>query len=467
MDHTVRQVLRFDRFALDLARGCLRGGDQEIDLRPKTFDVLCHLAENAGRLVSKQELFEVVWPNVTVGDDSLVQCIRELRQKLGDEDRRLIKTVPGRGYLLVVAVSAQPPQSLSSGPAAAPAETPQKPATRLDALHRVLRTIPAHELRIWGAAVAGFMCIALGIIYLLGPLVPVVKPEHVSLAKNVPPEPHPRPTFKHCTDCPEMVALPAGKFLMGSPVDDPDRDDVEGPLRRVVVPKPIAIGKFEITVNQFSAFVDEIGTSAGNLCQAIVGTNDNPGNPFILGLPEASFRMPGFAVTGDHPVVCINWHDTQEYVAWLRRRTGKPYRLPTEAEWEYAARASTQTRYSFGNDSIALCAHGRVSYLDHGNRCDHYLGPISVGQLKPNRWGIFDMHGNASEWVEDCWTPDASKIPTDGSAFSPARSCLAHVVRGGSWANRPRWLRSAARREMAVEIRENDIGFRVALSLGE
>jgi DNA-binding winged helix-turn-helix (wHTH) protein len=113
MDHIVHRILRFDRFALDLARGCLRAGDQEIDLRPKTFEVLCYLAENAGRLVSKQELFEAVWPDVSVCDDSLVQCIRELRQKLGDEDRRLIKTVSRRGYLLDATVLAPTPQSWS------------------------------------------------------------------------------------------------------------------------------------------------------------------------------------------------------------------------------------------------------------------------------------------------------------------------------------------------------------------
>src|SRR5262245_7022633 len=115
MDHVVYGVLRFHRFVLDLARGCLRAGDQEIDLRPKTFEVLCYLAANAGRLVSKQELFEQVWPNVSVCDDSLVQCIRELRQKLGDHDHKLIKTVSRRGYLLDAAISADAIQYLANG----------------------------------------------------------------------------------------------------------------------------------------------------------------------------------------------------------------------------------------------------------------------------------------------------------------------------------------------------------------
>src|SRR5712671_5341958 len=135
MDYIVRRVLRFDRFALDLARGCLRADDHQINLRPKAFEVLRYLAENAGRLVPKQELFDAVWSNVTVSDDTLVQCIGELRQKLGDDDHRLIKTVARRGYLFDVIVSAQTLQSLSDGSAATRAEEPQKPATKLDGLH--------------------------------------------------------------------------------------------------------------------------------------------------------------------------------------------------------------------------------------------------------------------------------------------------------------------------------------------
>src|SRR5215475_4139533 len=151
MDQVVYRVLRFDRFALDLARGCLRAGDQEIRLRPKTFEVLCYLAQHAGRLVSKEELFEGLWPNVTVSDDSLVQCIRELRQKLGDDDRRLIKTVSRRGYLLDATILAQPLQPLPDGSPARPAEEPQKPATKPDVLHPAIRTIAAQKLRIWSA----------------------------------------------------------------------------------------------------------------------------------------------------------------------------------------------------------------------------------------------------------------------------------------------------------------------------
>jgi formylglycine-generating enzyme required for sulfatase activity len=395
MDYIVHRVLRFDRFTLDLARGCIRVGGQEISLRPKTFDVLCHLAENAGRLVSKQELFKAVWPNVCVCDDSLVQSIRELRQKLGDDDRRLIRTVSRRGYILDTAVSAQAPDSMSDGFVVGLAEEP-KAATRLNMLRTSLGAIRAHKSPVQLAAAAGLTCVALGIIYLIGLPLLDANPGHVSFAKNVAAESPSRPTFKDCVDCPEMVPLPAGEFMMGSGEDGLA-------ARRVLVAKPIALGKFEITVDQFSAFVTTMAaTAAGNLCRAIVGDNGKPPNSFIMGPPEASFRQPGFAVTAAHPAVCINWHDAHQYVAWLRRRTGKPYRLPSEAEWEYAARAGTQTRYSFGDDVTAICAHARFANVGTSfpwrDGCgSDTAGPIPVGQLKPNPWGLFDMHGNAWE----------------------------------------------------------------------
>ncbi len=303
MDHIVHRVWRFDRFALDLARGCLRAGDQAIDLRPKTFEVLCYLAENAGRLVPKQELFEAVWPDVSVCDDSLVQCIRELRHKLGDDERRLIKTVSRRGYLLDAAVSAQAPQSWGgSAPEQVPA--PRKLATEPDVLHRVLWTLAAHKFRILGAA-GGLVCIAL--IFLLGwfPVL-VANPGHISATESASAVPQPHPTFKDCANCPEMVAVPAGEFMMGSPKDERGRERVEGLPRRVVIPKPIAIGKFEVTVDQFSAFVAETGMTEKNLCHVMVEID---GARSVWGPPEASFREPGFEISGSQPVVCVSLHE--------------------------------------------------------------------------------------------------------------------------------------------------------------
>jgi formylglycine-generating enzyme required for sulfatase activity len=462
MDQIVHDVLRFDRFVLDLARGCLRTGDQEIDLRPKTFEVVCYLARNAGRLVLKRELFDAIWPNVAVGDDSLVQCIRELRLKLGDNDRRLIKTVSRRGYLLDAAVQAAAPQPRPDESVAAVSAT-QRPPARFDAAHRLGR---------WSAAGAALTFAVLGTVYLFGSLAPAAIPGHVSFAVNVP-APHPRSTFKDCEDCPEMIPLSAGEFVMGSLEDDPWRAPLdEGLPRRVVIKKPVAIGKFEVTVHQFATFVSEIQMPAGNLCQVIVGDTGTGRRSFIMGPPESSFRKPGFEVGETHPAVCISWDDAERYVAWIKGRTGKPYRLPTEAEWEYAARAGTQTRYSFGDDASALCGYGRFadpgSFFPWRDGCSRgAAGPAPVGQRMANPWGIFDMHGNAWEWVEDCWTTNTSEIPTDGSAFSRPYGCSMRVIRGGSWANGPSTQRSAVRREMGKWVHYNNVGFRIALSLGE
>jgi formylglycine-generating enzyme required for sulfatase activity len=269
-----------------------------------------------------------------------------------------------------------------------------------------------------------------------------------------------------------MVALPAGEFMMGSPKDERGRQAAEGLPRRVVIPKRIAIGKFEVTVDQFSVFVTETGMIVSNLCHVLVEMSS--GTPSVWGPPNASFRQPGFEVTGTQPVVCVSLHEVQAYVIWLRRRTGKPYRLPTEAEWEYAARADTSTAYSFGDDETAACGYARFadlsSRLGWGGGCRGdtvAYGPLPVGSLKPNSWGIFDMHGNAWEWVEDCWTPIASEIPTDGSAFSRPGSCEVGVMRGGGWAAGFPKLRSATRWPLKATSHYHHLGFRVALSLDE
>jgi DNA-binding winged helix-turn-helix (wHTH) protein len=166
MDQILHRVLWFDRFALDLTRGCLRAGDLDIALRPKTFEVLRHLAENAGRLVPKQELQEAVWSGVIVTDDSLVQCIRELRDQLGDAQHRLIKTVSRRGYLLDVTVTPAAPQSLNDGLTVTPSEESRNSATRLGVVERVLHAVQARNSSIWAAAAAGLASIVLGAIYL-------------------------------------------------------------------------------------------------------------------------------------------------------------------------------------------------------------------------------------------------------------------------------------------------------------
>src|SRR5215831_12484819 len=456
-DVAAPHVLYFDKFSLDFARGCLRTGDQEIELRPKAFEVLKYLAENAGRLVGKQELYDAIWPNVIVSDDSIAQCIRELRGKLGDDDHSLIKTVSRRGYLLDATVTASAPARLPTRGAALAYQAPHAQlASR--ATHPGLLYGP----RAWAAAVTFFLSVVWGATYLLGST-SLTGSRHIPKIQQQ--------VFQDCETCPEMVVLPAGEFLMGSPASEPGHLDVEGLPRRVIIPKRIAMGKFEITVDQMSAFMAETGMSIGGSCRRLVNPERPP--PTWSG-PEASLEHPGFDITGSHPAVCISWHEAQSYVAWLQRRTGKPYRLPTEAEWEYAARAGTTSRYSFGNEESALCAFAR--FADLGSQfgwrdgCHSELaayGAAPVGSFKPNQWGIFDMHGNAWEWVEDCWTPNPLEIPVDGSAFSRPGNCEMGVMRGGSFSSSSLMVRSAIRSPMRTAQHYFNTGLRVALTLSD
>ena len=276
-------------------------------------------------------------------------------------------------------------------------------------------------------------------------------------------------TFKDCDLCPEMVALPAGEFMMGSPDSEAGREGQEGPPRRVALTEPVAIGKFEITVDQFAAFVAEPGHDVGDLCHAFVLDARPSEWPTMKGL----FRAPGFRVTGSHPAVCVNWHDARAYAKWLASKTGRPYRLPTEAEWEYAARAGTTTAYSFGDDADKLCGFARFADNDSSfpwrSGCHSGTfepGALRVGMLAPNPWGLFDMHGNVWEWAEDCWTSEPRLLPVDGSAYRRQEDCDRHTMRGGGWGAERRRTRSAQRQPQSATARYYHLGFRVALPLG-
>jgi len=333
-------------------------------------------------------------------------------------------------------------------------------------------TMPTGKLRVWLAVAASLLAGAVGWgIYQLHWPISAATPRPANLVENTVGSAPPPVGFKDCEDCPEMVALAPGEFMMGSPASEDGHQEVEGLPRRVVIPRRIAIGKFDVTLDQFSSFIAETGMSVSDLCHVIVAFDRVNG---IWGPPEASFRRPGFDTVGSQPVVCISWHDAQAYASWLQRRTGKAYRLPTEAEWEYAARAGTKTRYSFGDDETTLCAYAKFADLGSPfkwhDACRSELpayGPAPVGSLKPNPWGIFDMHGNVWKWVQDCWTPNALEIPTDGSASTRLKGCEVGVIRGGSFASGSRRVRSAMRVAAPTALHNSNIGFRVALSLSD
>ena len=237
-------------------------------------------------------------------------------------------------------------------------------------------------------------------------------------------------TFRDCTDvCPEMVVIPSGSFVMGSPASEPNRRSDEGPMRTVRI-AAFAAGKYEVTFAEWDACVS-------------TGGCDNAG-PLSAGGDNGWGR-------GRRPVIYVSWEDAQSYVRWLSRRTGRTYRLLTEAEWEYAARAGTTTPWHTGN-SIT------TSQANHVNTKTELVRSYSG-----NAFDLYDVHGNVWEWVEDCYERNYSGLATDGSANVKA-SC-SRVYRGGSWDDIPQDLRSAIRNRYAPSIREDNLGFRVARTL--
>jgi formylglycine-generating enzyme required for sulfatase activity len=254
-----------------------------------------------------------------------------------------------------------------------------------------------------------------------------------------------------------MVVVPAGSFTMGSPPGEKDRYDDEGPQHVVTIPRPFAVGKFHVTRDQFSVFARETGL---RLQSSLAG----------VASPEC-WRSPGFAQEGSHPVVCVTWDNANAYVSWLAKKTGKPYRLPSEAEWEYAARGRTSPgaypRFWFGDDEKDLCRYGNFDDQKHGNKnapCnDGYDYTSPVGHYQPNAFGLYDMFGNAWQWTADCWHANYDHAPADGSAWSTGCQESYHVARGGSWLYEP-WNLRAAVRGGHLRYGYNE-GFRVARTL--
>ena len=250
--------------------------------------------------------------------------------------------------------------------------------------------------------------------------------------------------FRDCDVCPEMVVIPAGSFLMGSPESEEGRSDDEGPVHRVTIPRAFAVGVYEVTVAEYREFVSAAGHNGGMDCMIV-----SEGHWKF----EGSWRNPGFEQTDSAPVVCVSWEDAQAYVLWLSRKTGREYRLLSEAEWEYAARAGTTTRYSFGDEITPSDAY-----------YDRNIGKTQpVGSYRANGFGLHDMHGNVWEWVQDCWNVSYAGAPNNGDAWETG-DCSGRVLRGGSWFFYSRDLRSASRRP-STGIHSSDYGFRVARTL--
>ena len=242
----------------------------------------------------------------------------------------------------------------------------------------------------------------------------------------------PGDTFKDCAECPEMVVIPSGSFMMGSPFSEPQRNNNEGPQHRVNIGYQLAVGKFEVTQAEW---------------RHIMGKN------------------PSWFKGDRNPVEKVNWDDAQAYLRKLSQMVGKRYRLLSEAEWEYVARAGTTSPFHTGNQITTSQANFNGKYTYNGSAKGRVRkATISVGSFRANRFGVHDMHGNVMEWVGDCWNPSYNGAPIDGSV--PTHGiCGLRLQRGGSWNSEPWYLRSAYRIGYGRTLRDLRVGFRVARTL--
>lgn len=267
---------------------------------------------------------------------------------------------------------------------------------------------------------------------------------------------------------PTMVVIKPGQFQMGST----DGSSDEQPVHVVTIPQPFAISRCEITVGQFRQFVEDAGyrTTAEKSGKGCYVWNAEKKQEEKL--PEHNWNNPGFKQTDDHPVVCVSWDDAQAYVTWLSRRTGAAYRLPSEAEWEYAARAGTTAARYYQDNKHCDYANGIgskeetfLSLYSMRVECgDGYVYTAPVGSFGENHYGLFDMLGNALEWTQDCWHDNYDNAPADSSAWleKGGGDCNRRVVRGGSWNIYPRNLRSAFRLAGSTGGANGSLGFRIA-----
>jgi formylglycine-generating enzyme required for sulfatase activity/uncharacterized caspase-like protein len=285
----------------------------------------------------------------------------------------------------------------------------------------------------------------------------------------------PKDIFKECDDCPEMVVVPPGSFTMGSTQSAGEQASNEAPDHQVTFARAFAVGRFHVTVDQFGAFVTATGYSGADVCSTIEGgkREERPGR---------SWQNPGFAQVGSHPALCLSWNDAQAYVEWLKRKTGKSYRLLTEAEWEYAARGRTEPgkypRYSFGNDEKDLCRFGNGADQTTNSSAaagvrnwpatapckDGHAYTAPVGQFAANDFDLYDMQGNALQWTQDCYHDDYVGAPSNGSAWTSG-DCSRRMLRGGGWNDGPWYLRAARRGAQQLSYHGYGIGLRVARTI--
>lgn len=283
--------------------------------------------------------------------------------------------------------------------------------------------------------------------------------------------------FRDCAVCPEMVTVPAGSFIMGSPQSEKvwasmhgltlDAVSDEAPQHRVTL-TAFALGKYDVTRAEYAAFVRDTKYSTPDSCG-----RDSFGSKQQAGL---SWRNPGFRQTDRDPVVCVSWHDARAYIAWLNKKMRSkhsttrdgPYRLPSESEWEFAARAGTVTKFWWGDNAgrapVFAWYNPSPATAFAWHKANFSGSTHPVGLKPPNHFGLYDMAGNVWQWTQDCYAGSYMRAPNDGRAVESSK-CSLRSDRGGSWLYPVALLRSATRERNPVDFRDAIMGFRVAKTL--
>jgi formylglycine-generating enzyme required for sulfatase activity len=275
--------------------------------------------------------------------------------------------------------------------------------------------------------------------------------------------------LRDCANCPEMVVVPAGRFVMGSSEAEPIRDKDEGPQREVTFAKAFAVSRFEVTRGQFRQFINESGYKPARNCTVFTSAKTER-------VESKGWDDTNFPQTDAHPVSCVSWVDAKAYIDWIAAKTRQPYRLLSEAEWEYAAMAGAAGQYAFGDNPDDLCSYGNIAddaAREAGGlatwtyaKCRDGFGISTspVGTFKPNAFGLYDMHGNLWEWVEDCRNDSYQNAPVDGSAWVTG-DCTLHVDRGGAFYSNQRSNRARERAFFPQALNSVNVGFRLARNL--
>ncbi|GAB2176882.1 SUMF1/EgtB/PvdO family nonheme iron enzyme [Dongia sp. agr-C8] len=298
------------------------------------------------------------------------------------------------------------------------------------------------------------------------PPAPAPMPEPVTRGQTLAlPAPSGQP-FTDCADCPEMMVVPAGRFMLGSAASDGNHRENEGPQTEVTIPLPFALMTTEVARDDYAAFVLQTKREGGKGCFIADGGEG-------VSDANADFMRPGFEQGGRHPAVCVSWTDAQDYAAWLSQKTGQRYRLPSEQEFEYAARAGRNGSWPWGEEPFAkngcraanvFDASGKTKYptVEDGLPCDDgFAQTAPVDALAANAFGLKGMIGNVWEWVADCYHPSYAGAPTDGGAWIED-GCTERGIRGSGYLNNAWQSRFAMRSSAGPNSREATLGFRLA-----